>query len=429
MNYNMQKKYNFTLNDGGIGYNSIGYRFTVNLFEVIKFSDTVKSISARLAVKERIRFLDYMSHVAFFNHDEFLRLEDFDIKQYALFEFLEKVNLIDAIAQIEAFLYVTDNINMLDKIAELNALVSTNENFHIEEISDIHAFQTKLESFGISDYNEIFALIEQYESAVLLDKDPRKAISDFVIGHDNYLDTAFDYIIPFDMMIDWKTSSIQIMPQTESSYIEMQGVDGSIAENTIYKNRLFNIVAYSQDGLTIQEKEELKKDIVRILDSTKKEPKQMTFQTADIAFDVKYSGAAEISEGPSFVKISVPFEATPYGHPLFDQEVFGSGLLINNGLIETGCINKISSGCVNPSFQMGTIHYSWAGTVPENNTLVIDHESYMCYLETPYGEKINAITQLTGDFQKIPKESSVAITASEHTEAFLFTTIRERILW
>ena len=84
---------------------------------------------------------------------------------------------------------------------------------------------------------------------------------------------------------------------------------------------------------------------------------------------------------------------------------------------------------MNPSFQLGTITYTWEGTVPEDTTLYIDHNNYTCYLETVKGTRTNVIDKLTGEFQTIPKASSIAITALGNTGDYLVTKLKEKILW
>ncbi len=428
MDYNKGFKYNVHINENGLGYNSVTFRIVIKVYESINARDDVRNAFAFIAMLERVKFNETLVQFVFHHKiDEFY----FKDKQenLVLFKLAEKLKISDSLSNILVALYLNDNINVLDEVSELNSIISTDEKFFLYDILNLDALISISEKYNLNEASNLFTLIKEYENAILLDREPRKAISDFVIGKVSGFDSAFDWIVPFEMMIDWKSSSIQIMPQSESNYIEMPGVDGSTPEYTVYKNRVFNIVAFSKDGLTQYEKEELKKDIVRILDSTKNDTKRLTFLSPSTSFDVKYSGAAEIGEGPSFIKATIPLEASPYGSPLFLNEVYGSGLIVNDGQASAGPINYISEGAVNPSFQIANRIFSWEGTVPTGSRLVINHEAYMCYLENNFGDRTNAITALTGDFYQIPKESSAVITAFGDTEQYLYTTLKERILW
>lgn len=428
MDYNKSLKYNFSIPDGGATYNSAGIEVLVNLFETLKFLDSQGKVIVQRLITEKISLSDFMEWFVFQNESEYFHLDE-TINNFALFDLIENQGVSDIFSNLLISLFLLDKQNVVDEIRQLNAIIEEKEPFDFSEVPTIEALVEIADQYGLNEAEKILAYIFQFDSLRATDKEPRKAVSDFVIGQVENYDRAFDWIVPFDMKVNWRDSSIQVMPQTESSYIDMPEKDGSIIENTIYKNRLFSIVAYSELGLSIAEKEQLKRDIAQILDATKNSPKKLTFMNSDTSFDVQYSGSADITEGPSFVKVTIPFESGPYGYPLFEKEVSGTGLLVNDGDADSGCIHKISSGAVNPSFQMGTITYKWSGTVPANTTLYIDHNNYTCYLETVEGTRTNVIDKLTGEFQTIPKASSVAITAFGNTGDYLTTTLKEKILW
>ena len=428
MDYNKSLEYNFSISDGGATYNSAGIEVLVNLFETLKFLDSNGKVIAQRLITERISLPDFMSWFILQEEQEYVHFEE-SHKYSALFDLIDNQGVSDVFSNLLISLFLLDKQQTVDEIRELNAIIEKEQVFDFTDTPIIEALVKIADEYGLDEAEKIFAFLSRFDSVRATDKEPRKAVSDFLIGQVEDYDRAFDWIIPFDMKVNWRDSSIQVIPQTESNYIDMPEKDGSIIENTIYKNRLFSIVAYSELGLSIAEKEQLKREIAQILDATKNSPKKLTFMASETSFDVQYSGAAEITEGPSFVKATIPLEAGPYGYPLFEQEVTGTGLLVNDGDADTGCVHKISTGAVNPSFQLGTITYTWAGTVPENSTLYIDHNNYTCYLETVEGTRTNVIDKLTGEFQTIPKASSVAITAFGNTGDYLTTTLKEKILW
>jgi phage-related protein len=272
-------------------------------------------------------------------------------------------------------------------------------------------------------------IVEFFDSFSVADKESGFKTGDFVIGNADYDDAAYDWFYPLDMKIDYNSSSIPVMPQAESTYIEMPSVDGSMIENTTYKNRTFTIVAYSQIGLTRTEKEELKRKITKALDETKNQTKKLTFSKIGLSFDVKYSGSASIIDGASYVKASIPLESNPYGYRSAEKTVSGSGLIVNEGDKAVGCVHKIASGATNPSFRLGDTTYTWTGTVPDGNTLTIDHDDYSCYLTDSSGNKTNAIDKLNGEFKKVESHESILISCDSSTEKYMLTSIPEKFLW
>lgn len=427
MNYNAKRDYNRKLNEGGIGYNSIHYTKNVYLSERMSISESNPTIKAAYFIGDTFSAYDTPHVFAFMSKEDIFEVLDPEIKVSLLIKAEESISIDDGKVNLSVLIEPIEKISLIEK-EKIWAAVVKNETIGGYDLYDIRAYLRANDSFYGTDKVSPLAFITKHDSIGAADKEPRTAVSDFLIGHIDQADTAFDWFYPLNLMVDWRGSSIQYVPQAESNYIEMQGVDGAIPENTVYKNRMFNIVGYTVDGLSILEKEELKKQIARVLDATKHETKKLTFQAAGIAFDVKYSGLADVQDGPSFVKVTVPLEGSPYAYPLFDNIVYGSGLIINDGHDDVGVVNIISEGAVNPSFKMGEITYTWKGTVPRSNKLIIDHEAYMCYLESA-GKKTNAITQLTGDFQRIPKESSVIIECYGNTAQYLTTTIKERLVW
>lgn len=426
--YNELKVYNKGSETDGMFYNSSAFLIIVNVRETVKFLESDPSIVASIFALEKSNVVDEIVFHALAGINEPMMMTE-EPYIYAFMKVLEEANLFDKISELLVYNYLADNVKLIDEITDVQALIKATEKLKASDKIDIDVLIRVLQEVGFEELLDLAVSVKTFDSFYLIDSLPRKAISDFLIGKSDDLDLAYDWILPFEMKVDWRSSSIQVMPQSESEYIDIPGVDGSVVRNTLYKNRLFTIVAYSNDGLTPLQKEELKADIARILDSTKEKSRKFTMQAADISFDAKYTGTASITEGPSFVKATIPFETSPYGYPLFDNEVFGSGLLINNGDDDSGFVNVISGGCENPSFSIGTITYKWNGTVPIGSKLYIDHNGFSCYLEDNLGNRTNSLAQLTGEFQVIPAQTSVAITALENTEAYLYTVLKEKLVW
>lgn len=428
MNYNSKRNYNHGNTFLGAFYNSLNIAKLIQIFDSFSSKEPDETIIASIIILEYPKYSDQIKSFSEFSFNDNFYI-DSSIKNFALLDLLENQYAKDTLSKIIVSLFVQDNYKFIDQIYKLNAIISKVEKTNISDLEKIEAIITEAETQNLSDAEKLFVNMLLFDTFGMTDREPRSAISDFLIGKVDDKDSAYDWLIPFDMKVDWRNSSIQVMPQSESDYIEMPGVDGSEPSQTTYKNRFFNIVAFSELGLSIEEKEQLKSDIARILDSTKKQTKKLVFQASSTSFDVKYSGSAEIAEGPSYVKATIPLEASPYGYPLFEQELYGSGLLVNDGIADSGCVHRITGPISNPSFKLGQITYTFNGTVPENTTLVIDHSSYSCYFETVQGTRTNVLSQLTGEFQVIPKESSVAIVCDENTESHIMTTLKERILW
>lgn len=260
---------------------------------------------------------------------------------------------------------------------------------------------------------------------------------DFSIGTSSGKDSAVDWFSPLGMKVDWSSTSLQVMPTSESEYTDMPNVDGSMLGNTTYKNRSFSFVLYSDDGLSETEKYDLKQKIARILDRTKQSFKKLSISPGEHYFDVKYSGSASVQDGPSFVKATLPFEVKPYSHPMFPVNEMESGTITNNGLKACGLRVEITGSVSSPSFTVksgeSSKEFTWSSSLSESETLIIDGESLLCYTVSSDGSKSNAITSLSPSgkesFVTIQPGESVEVIPSSGLKGHVIFSINESYIW
>ena len=434
-NYNSGKIYNKMANAGGALYNSATYIVTFRLNDFFSAGDAVTQLLAISIVYESPSIADAVRMSSLYMLNQELRFSSEQAKGYALFRIADSLGITDAISALVASLLITDRFKALDSISRLATLLQATESVTLNEITSIRALIRKTESFGLSDLADLLAaVIAIRDTAYATDSDPKTAIADFIIGDptqvgEGDLDAAFDWIMPFGLMMDWSQSVIPRAPEAESDEIQIAGVDGETLEHTRYRNRQFKVVAWSEDDLSQSEKDALVRQITEILDATKNETKTLTFARTGVSFDVKYDGELGVEEGPSFLRAIIPLTASAYGYNRFEKQLDGSGLIQNSGIARVGVINRIAGECENPSFSMGDVDLLWTGTVPANSYLYIDHGKEVCYLEDSFGNKTNARQYLSGEFVKIPGGGTIIITANDCTEEHLVTTWFDRFLW
>lgn len=430
-NWNSGAIFNAKGGEGGFSWNSKEYILILNLSEVIHVKETLSSVLARLVLAEKgLAVYDAILNAALFDKlAEEIQLDD-KASISLLFKLAEQIGLKDEISDLAVLAYLHDRMDIVEEIQILAQLVAEDK-FSLQDDTSIEAFLKTLDDFGLTELEQsVLAYIETHDSFGLTDHEPRQAISDFLIGAIDDDDRAYDWLIPFNMKVDWGNTKIQVMPEAEITSIEMPGIDGSIVADTVYKDRLFSIVAFSEDGMTLQQKEDLKARITQILDSTKHRTKKLTVQARGTTFDVKYEGQADIQSGPSFVKGTIPLQVTPYGYSMFPYELYGSGLVDNaNGDTLMRPKHTISGPITNPSFKLGTVTYTWNGTIPAETSLIINHDKYTCYTIDNFGKKKNVLAQLTGDFQAIDAGKSVVLVADENTEGHILTEWVTPVLW
>lgn len=418
--------------NSGFTWNSRKFLLILHLNDTFKLNDKISDNLARMVLSEKgLKVYDELMQTVFFGkipEEKFGMTDSVDIS--LLFDLAENLHIKDDITDLAVLAFLHEKYGLVEDLKTFaNILVA--DDIKMEDVPTVEAFLELMSRFDMDDLRtSIEALISTHDMFGITDHEPRQAVSDFMIGAIDNDDRAYDWLIPFGLRVDWATTKIQIMPEAELTTIEMPGIDGSIVEDSVYKDRLFEIVAYSQDGLTISEKETLKSRLTQVLDATKHQTKKLTVQARGTSFDVRYQGQAEILEGPSFIKLVAPLHTPPYGYELFENDLNGSGL-IDNGRGDAPLRPKhiITGPITNPSFSLGSINYSWNGTVPSGYKLVIDHEMMTCYLEDNIGSKSNALANLNGNFQEIPAQKSAVLVANTSTESHIFTEWRCRVLW
>ena len=436
-NYNSGFVYNKMPNDGGFIYNGGVYVVTFRISDEFWSSDSVTHLSCISVVYESARATDARLLTTRYLLTDEVEASDSTATARAMFRLTESLRITDAVSSLLAALLITDRFKILDSITKLATAIAKNESVFLSETKSVRTLIRKIDSFGMSDLSTIFrAILSIRDTAYASDSgDPSTAIADFIIGDPTQvgegddLDAAFDWILPFGLMVDWKNSVFPRAPEAESDEIQIAGLDGETLEHTRYRNRQFNVVAWSEDDLSQQEKDALIRQITEILDATKNQTKTLTFARTGVSFDVKYDGELNIEEAPSFIRATIPLNASAYGKSRFGKELSGSGLVQNAGIARVGVINRIAGECENPSFAMGDVDISWTGTIPAGSYLFIDHGKEVCYLQDSFGNKTNARQYLNGEFVKIPVGGTIIITANDCTEEHLLTTWYDKFLW
>lgn len=428
-NYNSGYFYNKEFMDDGLVYNGAEPIILINLTETLHVVDKLgKLLVSYILADNKFAFVETVAQAAFFETAEVFNAQDSaDIT--ALFELTDRLEITDIIENLLVEAYLQEDCIIIDQAKQLAEIV-VSDNFDANESIDVEAFIEMLQQFELDDLRASIEAAQFLNDKInITDRSPQKSDSDFIIGDFADKDQAYDWFIPFNMKVDWGTSTIQVMPEAELTSIEMPGIDGSIIENTVYKDRLFQIVAYSEQGMSSAEKEDLKREITKVLDLTKKQSRKLTIQSRRVTFDIKYDGAANIVEGPSYVKMLAPFRTPPYGYDMFDNELYNGGMIENIGAIEIGVTHIITGPISSPQFTLGDITYQYNGNIGENEQLVINHEEYTCYLVDAFGTKTNTLADLSGEFQKVPKGGSLILTINNNLKGHIKTVWKNKRLW
>ena len=431
--YDKKLKYDKGQGHGGLSYDYKIYKIIIHVFDSLKTEDYRSNIYCMILKREEMTLKDLGDMLCNKHLKDSLNLSEETLNILVFIEKMETIKAKDVFFEILARIYSYDN--GLKLVEELNALAmnSVSDSIELSDSSYLEVLISKSEELGFNEARELLVYLQKFETLGISDVDIDTAISDFFIGKAEGLDDRFDnYLIPFDLLLAPRQSTITIMPPTESSQISIPYADGSITQDTIYTNRNWELVGYSMQNMSIHEKEALKEKITELLDETKNKTKKLTLSKNQLSFDVKYQGELDIEEAPTWIKASIPLEVSPYGTELFVQKVWGDGILINKGHADIGVKVIINSGCVNPNFFIGSTEFLWSGVVPKDTKLIIDNENRTCYLEDELGRKSQALKNLVkgDDFCILKKKSQMVVRCeNKSTTDNIYIEYQPKYLW
>lgn len=399
-------------------------------FEEIGMGEEITEFIANLFISDNIPLLEEISTAISLEEDDSFFFEDF-FELLAYYEQEETVIAHDVDRLLTAYLEREDAFSFDDNDIGLDANLEFDDDTLLDESLYLLANLELPDDMSYEDMIDLAAYLSLNENVGITDYKPKVGTTDWLIGYvKSNIDQAVDWLIPFKLMVDWGSTEMPRMPESILTTVELPYTDGSIVENAVYKDRTFKIVGFSKDGLTDAQKGNLIAEIDELLDSIKFKDKELTIQERDITFDVRYEGLADIQEGPSYVKATIPFRATPYGHDLFDGDLDGSGLIDNTiGAAPLGVVVYIKGPVTDPSFTIDGKEFKWTGSISKSQTLVIDNNLMSVYIIEPNGKKTNALKDFTGTFYRVPKQTSVVMTVPDEIKKNVRTKWNVKRLW
>ena len=251
-NYNSGKMYNFSARESGFNYNSAVFMITLRLTEPLIIKDFVKLQSVTIPTQEKLNLSsEYLLNTNFYLYDKGI-IKELDFIFSSDFFVNDNFKVDDDALKLAIAIALSESISSKEKIELISELFSI-EKISVLQEPEIEAYVNGFDEENIIDLSPLLnANIYDKDIINMTDKDPKKAISDFYITKSD--DGIYDMIMPFDLIVDYSMTHIGFMPECVDTSTEMQGVDGEIVQDSVYKSRLFDIFAVTLDGLIMKQK-------------------------------------------------------------------------------------------------------------------------------------------------------------------------------
>lgn len=209
-----------------------------------------------------------------------------------------------------------------------------------------------------------------------------------------------------------------LMPPTRENTEEIPGRHGEIDFGTEFRSDMMELEVATDDGLTPEEVEALKRTLAGKLNPTIGERELVLAYEMDKSYKVKYAGRIPLDRYPTWMKFVIPFKLTdPMSDAIGEKVRVGSGTITNEGTFETGLIIEISGAATNPSLTIGGVTLAYTGTIAAGQKLIIDTEK-----QTAKIGSTNAMAGYNGEFPLL-QPGSVSVTAGSNV------TIRWKDRW
>ena len=203
-------------------------------------------------------------------------------------------------------------------------------------------------------------------------------------------------------LIDFRESNIPSMPEVAETTAKIAGKDGDVVLSSTYEPMLFEIVCYTEDNLTVEEKIEEEAKINNFLNSIKNNTIAFGMEKEEKFYDVKYNGALTTTRFPRHIKFSIPLKAScPYAKFYLKKEAFGNVTFESNTIKETGPIFTIEGPATSPRIALNNYQMYYSSSILVGEKLIIDANNSTVTLIDINNDKFNTMGYYNHEFPKI----------------------------
>jgi len=223
--------------------------------------------------------------------------------------------------------------------------------------------------------------------------------------YDLYISSDGFFVIPgtdIKLRINLMESSLPSMPEAVESSVRAAGRDGDYVLKTTYEPIPFEIVCYTEDNLTANEKKEMESKINVFLNSIKNKTKRMAFEKDDKFYNVKYNNLITTTNYPAHLKFGIPLKSSEsYGKDILEKTIVGNNSETSNTIEPVGALITINGPATLPIISLNDYPIEYNSAITEGARIEIDtNKSTINYINI-YGVKTNVMKFYNHQFPKI----------------------------
>lgn len=222
---------------------------------------------------------------------------------------------------------------------------------------------------------------------------------DCYISENGYF-IASDYNIR--NLIDPSESELSTMPSTSDSSVKIAGRDGDVVLSTTYEPIPFNIVCFTEDNLTPEQKIIEEDKVKNFLNYIKNHTIKLGMESRNVYYNVKYSGSLTVVRYPKTLRFSIPLKSSSsYGKKIPSKVITGNNSETSNTIKEVGAEFTILGPASSPIISLNDYVMEFDTDVASGAKLIIDSSRSTVTNIDEYGRKTNQMTHYNHQFPKI----------------------------
>lgn len=222
---------------------------------------------------------------------------------------------------------------------------------------------------------------------------------DCYISENGYF-IASDYNIK--NLIDPSESELSTMPSTSDSSVKIAGRDGDVVLSTTYDPIQFNIVCFTEDNLTAEQKILEEDKMKSFLNHIKNHTIKLGIENRNVYYNVKYSGSLTVVRYPKTLRFSIPLKSSSsYGRKIPNKIITGNNSETSDTIKEVGAEFTILGPASSPVISLNDYVMEFDTDVASGAKLIIDSSRSTVTNIDAYGRKTNQMTHYNHQFPKI----------------------------
>lgn len=203
-------------------------------------------------------------------------------------------------------------------------------------------------------------------------------------------------------LIDFNESNIPLMPEASETSVRVAGRDGDVTLSTTYEPIPFEIVCYTEDNLSQEEKVVEEDKVKALLNSIKSSTKKFALESSEKFYNVKYNGNAIKNNFPKHLKFSIPLKSSsPYALDVTEREEQGNANFDSNTIKDCGCEFIIEGPATTPKISLNDYQMEYDSSLLEGSKLIIDSSRSTITHINSLDVRTNAMRYYNHQFPKI----------------------------